>query len=229
MRTPGLPLLDQTLAKLGATTVAMRGADARLAALAGSLDAEETTTSAFRASHAAAAGLTHLQLWDAHADALIFAVNPIWNSWSEADRQLVRDAARDAARRRLRCARRQDDDGALGEAARQGATITRLTDAGKQAFRDATRPVYDQWAALIGAESGATGAEAAVAAPHCHAASARQRNEAAEAHRGLAALGFARRHDQHAVVVWSARSRYRHPLHRRFPARWIVCSPCTGS
>jgi len=38
------------------------------------------------------------------------------------------------------------------EAARQGATVTRLTDAGKQAFRNAARPVYDQWAALIGGD-----------------------------------------------------------------------------
>jgi len=164
VRTPGLSLLDQTLAKLGATTVSMRGADARLAALAGSLDAEETTTSAFRASHAAAAGLTHLQLWGAHADALMFAVNAqIWNEWSAADRELVRQAARDAAADAIALRMRQGGDAALGEAARQGATVTRLTDAGKQAFRSATRPVYDQWAALIGSDL-VRRAEAAVAA-----------------------------------------------------------------
>ena len=121
VRTPGLSLLDQTLAKLGATTAAMRGADARLAALAGSLDAEETTTSAFRASHAAAAGLTHLQLWGAHADALMFAVNAqVWNAWSAADRELVRQAARDAAADAIALRLRQGGDAALGEAARQG-------------------------------------------------------------------------------------------------------------
>ena len=142
----------------------MRGADARLAALAGSLDAEETTTSAFRASHAAAAGLTHLQLWGAHADALMFAVNAqIWNAWSAADRELVRQAARDAAAEAIALRMRQGGDAALGEAARQGATVTRLTDAGKQAFRNATRPVYDQWAALIGSDL-VRRAEAAVAA-----------------------------------------------------------------
>jgi TRAP-type transport system periplasmic protein len=151
VRTSGLTLLDQTLARLGATTAAMRGADARLAALAGSLDAEETTTSAFRASHAAAAGFSHLQLWGAHGDALVFAVNRrAWNSWSAADRELVRQAARDAAVEAKALRVRQGGDAALGEAAGQGTTVTRLTDAGKQAFRHATRPVYDQWAAAIG-------------------------------------------------------------------------------
>jgi TRAP-type C4-dicarboxylate transport system substrate-binding protein len=151
VRTSGLALLDQTLARLGATTAAMRGADARVAALAGSLDAEETTTSAFRASHAAASGFSHLQLWGAHGDALVFAVNrQAWMSWSTADRELVRQAARDAATAARALRVRQGGDAALSEAARQGTTVTRLTEAGKQAFRDATRPVYDQWAAAIG-------------------------------------------------------------------------------
>ena len=164
VRTPGLALLDQTLAQLGATTATMRGADARLAALAGGLDAEETTTSAFRASHAAAAGLTHLQLWGAHGDALMFAVNArIWNAWSAADRELVRQAARDAAADAIALRARQGGDAALGEASRQGATVTRLTDAGKQAFRNATRPVYEKWAALIGGDL-VRRAEAAIAA-----------------------------------------------------------------
>jgi TRAP-type C4-dicarboxylate transport system substrate-binding protein len=164
VRTPGLALLDQTLAQLGATTAAMRGADARLAALAGSLDAEETTTSAFRASHAAAAGFSHLQLWGAHADALIFAANrQAWNAWSDADRELVRQAARDAAADAIALRLRQGGDAALGDTARQGATVTRLTDAGKQALRTATRPVYDRWAAAIGIEL-VSRAEAAIAA-----------------------------------------------------------------
>jgi TRAP-type C4-dicarboxylate transport system substrate-binding protein len=41
--------------------------------------------------------------------------------------------------------------------------VTRLTDAGKQAFRSATRPVYEQWAALIGSDL-VRRAEAAIAA-----------------------------------------------------------------
>lgn len=164
VRTSGLALLDETLARLGASTVAMNGADARLAALAGSLDAEETTTNAFRASRAAAAGFTHLQLWSAHADALMFAVNrQAWNAWSPADRELVRQAARDAATDAIALRLRQGGEAALGDAARQGATVTRLTTAGKEAFRNATRPVYDKWAAAIGDDL-VRQAEAAIAA-----------------------------------------------------------------
>ena len=83
--------------------------------------------------------------------ALMFAINrQTWNSWSAADRELVRQAARDAAAEATALRVRQGGDAALGEAARQGTTVTCLTDAGKQAFRNATRPVHDQWAATIG-------------------------------------------------------------------------------
>jgi len=164
VRTQGLALPDETLAQLGAATVAMSGADARSAALAGNLDAEETTVSAFRAARAAAAGFTHLQLWGAHADALMFVVNrSTWDALSAADQALVRQAARDAATDAIALRLRQGDDAALGEAARQGATVTRLTAAGKEAFRNATRPVYDRWAATIG-EDLVRKAEAAIAA-----------------------------------------------------------------
>ncbi|MEP6998272.1 MAG: TRAP transporter substrate-binding protein DctP [Betaproteobacteria bacterium] len=153
VRTPGLALLDETLAALGASPVRMNGVDARRAALAGSLDAEETTTNAFRTSRADAAGFTHLQLWGAHADALVFAVNRrAWNAWSAEDRELVRQAARDAAQDALALRLKLGGDAALGEAGRQGATVTRLTAAGKDAFRHATREVYAKWAAVIGGD-----------------------------------------------------------------------------
>ena len=41
--------------------------------------------------------------------------------------------------------------------------MTRLTAAGKEAFRNATRPVYDRWTATIG-EDLVRKAEAAIAA-----------------------------------------------------------------
>jgi len=164
VRTSGLPLLDDTLVRLGASTVAMSGADARRAALAGLVDAEATTASAFRASRAAAAGFTHLQLWGAHADALMFAVNRrAWEALSAADRELVRRAARDAAADAIALRMQQGGEAALGEVARQGATVTRLTAAGKEAFRNAARPVYDQWTAVIGGDL-VRRAEAAISA-----------------------------------------------------------------
>ena len=75
----------------------------------------------------------------------------------------MRQAARDATAEATALRVRQGGDAALGDAARQGTTVTRLTDAGKQTFREATRPVYDQWAAAIGDDL-VRRAEAAIAA-----------------------------------------------------------------
>jgi TRAP-type C4-dicarboxylate transport system substrate-binding protein len=142
----------------------MSAADARAALESGQLDGQETTVAAYSASRLYAGPLIHLQLWHAHAAALVFAVNrSVWDSWSESDRRLVRDAAVDASRQALALARRQDDDGALAKLAAQGAIITRLTSAGRNAFRDASRAVYDRWTPIIGAEL-VEAAEAAITA-----------------------------------------------------------------
>lgn len=153
VRTTGTAMVDETVAALGAVPVAMSSGEARRAALGGTLDAEETTIDAFRASRAAAAGFTHLQLWGAHADALVFAVNRgTWSALSVADRELLRQAARDAATAAVALRLRLGGDAALGEVGRQGTAVTRLTAAGKEAFRLAARPTYDKWAGLIGSD-----------------------------------------------------------------------------
>jgi TRAP-type C4-dicarboxylate transport system substrate-binding protein len=142
----------------------MSAAEARAALESGRLDAQETSVAAYSASRLYAGPLLHLQLWHAHAEALVFAVNrSVWDSWSEADRRLVRNAAADASRQALALAKRQEDDIALGALGAQGAIVTRLTSAGRSAFRDASRSVYDRWTPIIGGEL-VEAAEAAIAA-----------------------------------------------------------------
>jgi TRAP-type C4-dicarboxylate transport system substrate-binding protein len=153
IRTPASPLVADTLAALGAASSAMSLADARVALARGALDGQEVTVPSYAVSRLDVAGLTHLLLWDAHADALIFAVaRARWDAWNEGDRELVRRAANDAAQEARAFARRSGDAAALATLARQGSIVTRLTPAGKDAFRLATRPVYERWAAVVGAD-----------------------------------------------------------------------------
>ena len=164
VRAPGLDLLDGTLAALGANPVQMNAGEARRAALGDRLDAEETTVGAFRASRAAAAGFSYLQLWGAHADALLFAINRrVWEALPADDQALVRQSAQDAAAEASALRERVSGAAALGDAGRLGAIVTRLTPAGKEGFRNATRGVYDRWAAIIGGDLVGE-AEAAVSA-----------------------------------------------------------------
>jgi TRAP-type C4-dicarboxylate transport system substrate-binding protein len=158
------PLLDDTLLALGALPAAMSPAAAQAALARGELDAEELSVAALASTRSYAAGTRNLLLWGAHADALAFAVNRgLWDTLSEADRELLRQAARDAAAQAGAMARRQSDDAALAELGRDGVTVIRLTGAGKQPFRNQTRAVYDKWAAVVG-EDLVRAAEAAAGA-----------------------------------------------------------------
>jgi TRAP-type transport system periplasmic protein len=153
VRAQSSPLVEETLAVLKARPSAMSVADARAALESGRLDGQETSIAAYSASRLYAGPLIHLQLWHAHADALIFAVNrSVWDSWSESDRQLVREAAIEASQQALAMARRLADDSALAKLGAQGAIVTRLTPAGRDAFREAARDVYDRWTPIIGTE-----------------------------------------------------------------------------
>ena len=165
IRAQSSPLVVDTLTALGAPSSAMSLADARVELARGTLDGQEATVPSYAVSRLDVAGLTHLLLWDAHADALIFAVTRArWNSWNEADRELVRHAATDAAQEARAFAHRSADAAALAKLAKQGSIVTRLTPAGKDAFRLATRPVYERWAAVVGTDL-VHAAEAAIGQP----------------------------------------------------------------
>jgi len=151
VRLVASPLQTDTLLALGAQPAAMSPADAQAALLQGALDAEETTAAALTTTRSYTAGAKHLLLWGAHADALVFAVNrALWDGLADADRELLRQAARDAAAQAGAMAWRQSEDASLAGLQREGVTVTRLTAAGKMPFRERTRAVYDRWAGVAG-------------------------------------------------------------------------------
>ena len=151
IRAQSLPLLMDTLAVLGAAPTAMTITDAQVALTSGVLDGEETTVAAYAAARLHTAGLKHLQLWGAHADALVFGVNAaVWKSLSAADQDLVRQAAHEAAMGANAFARALTADTRLAKLGRDGANVTSLTPSGKELFRAAARPVYEKWAAVVG-------------------------------------------------------------------------------
>src|SRR5450755_596445 len=153
VRAQSSSLIDETVAALGARPSSMSVADARASLENGQLDGQETSVPAYSASRLYAGPLVHLLLWHAHADVLVFAVNrSVWDAWSETDRELVREAAVDASKQALAMAQRLADEGALAKLAAQGAVVTRLTPAGREAFRDAARAVYNRWTPVIGTD-----------------------------------------------------------------------------
>lgn len=166
IRVVGSPLFVDTLTALGGNPVQMSWADAQPAMATSAVDGQENPLSVFAAAKLQTVNQKHLTLWGYVADPLIFVVSRrVWDSWSVEDQALVRQAALDAAAEEVALARKgisTADDSLLKAIEAEGVAVVRLTPEEKQAFRAATRPVFDKWAAAIGAALTAK-AEAAVA------------------------------------------------------------------
>jgi TRAP-type C4-dicarboxylate transport system substrate-binding protein len=105
--------------------------------------------------------------WGYVADPLIFVVNrEVWQSWTPADQQIVRECAVEAGRQEIAIARKgltAADNSMLKEVEALGVKITELTAGEKAEFQRVLKPVYDKWAKqTIGADL-VKMAEAAVA------------------------------------------------------------------
>jgi len=165
-RVVGSPLYNETFSALGANPTQMSWADAQPALASGAVDGQENPLSVFVAAKLTNVGQKHLTLWHYVADPLIFVVNKqVWNSWTPADREAVRQAALQAGRENVDKARKGiagNDNAVLKQIEASGVTVTHLTAEQRDAFVKATRPVYDKWAKTIGADL-VKKAEAAIA------------------------------------------------------------------
>ncbi|WP_029009118.1 DctP family TRAP transporter solute-binding subunit [Azospirillum halopraeferens] len=154
VRVVGSPLFLDTFTALGANPTQMSWADAQPALSTGAVDGQENPLSVFVAAKMATLNQKNLTLWGYVADPLIFVVNKeVWNSWSPEDREAVRAAALQAAEEEVALARKGiagDDTSVLSDIEGTGVSVVRLTEEEKDAFRQATRAVYDKWARQIG-------------------------------------------------------------------------------
>ena len=167
IRIVGSPIFIDAFTALGANPTQMSWSDAQPALATKAVDGQENPLSVFSIAKLHTLGQNHLTLWGYMADPLIFVVSKaVWANWSEADRQAVREAAQQAAAENLVAARKgisPGDDALLQSIEKNGVTITRLNAEQRQAFKDATRSVYDKWATVVGKDL-VKKAEAAIAA-----------------------------------------------------------------
>ena len=165
-RVVGSLLYNETFTALGANPTQMSWADAQPALASGAVDGQENPLSVFVGAKLPTVGQKHLTLWHYVADPLIFVVNKnVWNSWTPADREAVKQAALQAGRENVEKARKGiagTDNAVLKQIEAAGVTVTRLTPEQRTAFVQATRPVYDKWSKQIGADL-VKKAEAAIA------------------------------------------------------------------
>ncbi|MEF7615405.1 DctP family TRAP transporter solute-binding subunit [Aquincola sp. MAHUQ-54] len=155
IRVVGSPLFLETFTALGANPTQMSWADAQPALASGAVDGQENPMSIFTAAKLHTVAQKHVTMWGYVADPLIFVVNrDVWQSWTPADREIVRQAAVDAGKQEIEIARKglaEAEPTLLKEIGANGVTITRLAPAEREAFVAATRPVYEKWKKTVGA------------------------------------------------------------------------------
>ena len=155
IRVVGSPLFLDTFTALGANPTQMSWADAQPALASGAVDGQENPLSIYMAAKLYTVGQKHLTLWGYVSDPLIFAVNKdVWESWTPADREIVRQAAVDAGRQETEIARKgltEPGQPLLKEIGSHGVNVVSLTQPERDAFVTATRRVYAKWKAQIGA------------------------------------------------------------------------------
>lgn len=156
IRVVGSPLFLDTFTALGANPTQMSWADAQPAMASGAVDGQENPLSVYQAAKLHTVAQKYVTLWGYMNDPLVFVVNKdIWNSWTPEDREIVKQAAIDAAKEQIVIARKglvEADKPLVKQLAANGATVTELTAAERDAFVKATRPVVDKWKGQIGAD-----------------------------------------------------------------------------
>jgi len=156
MRVVGSPIFNDIFTALGANPTQMSWADAQPALTTGAVDGQENPLTIYSVLNMHELGQTNVTLWHYVADPLIFAVNQaVWDSFSAEDQQILRQSALDAGAHGIEVARAGlvgDDLSLIERIEGYGVNVIRLNDDERQAFVDATRPVYDAWRDRIGAE-----------------------------------------------------------------------------
>ena len=156
IRVVGSPLFLDTFTALGANPTQMTWADAQPAFASGAVDGQENPMSIFTAAKLHNVGQKNVTMWGYVADPLVFVVNKdIWNSWTPADREAVRQAAIEAGKEEIAIARKglaEPGQPLLKDIAALGVNIVQLTPAERDAFVKATRPVYTKLKGQIGAD-----------------------------------------------------------------------------
>ncbi|MGG5819881.1 TRAP transporter substrate-binding protein DctP [Falsiroseomonas sp. HW251] len=150
-------IFSEIFTAMGANPLQMSFADLQPALSTGAVDGQENPINLYLAFRMDTLAQKHLTVWNYVADAGIFVLSKqVMDSFSPADRTLVVEAARDAAKVQIGESRKgigiDGNRASLEELGRRGVTVTTLDNDQKAAFARVTRPVYDKWAQTVGVD-----------------------------------------------------------------------------
>ena len=153
-RVVGSPIFNETFTAMGANPTQMSWADAQPALASGAVDGQENPLTIFSAAKLHTVGQKNVTLWGYVADPLIFVANKeVWESWTPAERKIVKDAAVEAGQQIIQMARKgliAPDLSTISDVEKLGVNVVKLSAGEREAFVKTTRPVYQKWTKSIG-------------------------------------------------------------------------------
>jgi TRAP-type C4-dicarboxylate transport system substrate-binding protein len=149
VRVVGSPMFGDIMNTFGANPTYMSWADAQPALASGAVDAQENPLEVFLAAKINTLGQKFVTKWNYTNDILLFAIaNPIWLSWSDQDRKIVREAGRDAAQQQIGLVRKlfaEDVDRVKA----LGVDVHVPSAAELATWQASTKAVYAKWKAQV--------------------------------------------------------------------------------
>jgi TRAP-type C4-dicarboxylate transport system substrate-binding protein len=152
IRVVGSPMYGEIMSSMGANPTFMSWADAQPALASGAVDAQENPLEVFLAAKIQTLGQKYVTKWNYSNDILLFAIAmPVWQSWTAADRKIVRECAQDAARQQVALVRKLFGEDVQRVSA-LGVDVHVPTDAEMSVWQIATRRPYARWKAQTNAQ-----------------------------------------------------------------------------
>jgi tripartite ATP-independent transporter DctP family solute receptor len=155
VRVVGSPIFIETFRALGANPVNMNWGDAQTAFRQGTVDGQENPIVSVIIPYKLWEVHKNITLWHYAIDPLILGVSKItWDSLTPADREIVKKTAAEVMAWQKKGARQGLDGSteAVEMLKKNGMEVVTLSPADLAVFKAKTRPVYDKWAAEIGAD-----------------------------------------------------------------------------
>lgn len=141
---------------MGANPVQMSFADLQPALSTGAVDGQENPVNLFLAFKMETLAQKHLTIWNYVNDPLVFCVaKPVWDTFNDADKQAIREAAQESGVKQVGLARKgllDGDTSAIEDVKKRGVEVQVLSIEEKLAFAKATRPVFEKWAGEVGGD-----------------------------------------------------------------------------
>ena len=152
IRTPAITMYVDLFKLLGADPTSMSFSEVFTALQLGTIDGQENPWDTIRSGQIQEVQ-KYLSVWNYSYDPLVLsASSKLWNSLSDADKEIFSNAAIEACAAEVKASRAMDDE-CKQQFIDAGMEITELTPDQIQAFQDAVKPIYDQYTEIVGADA----------------------------------------------------------------------------